>query len=235
MKPERLIMSIRMALREQIIDLDLDSQAFREICVVREDTILKIHDGFEPCLRENCLANLDEPGKSLFDSLHWVNPVIKTEKEEVDELEIIEGIDTDKDKEYEYEYENKVLDVQMFKVMEPVICEMYRILKETGVTTNIYDFYQVFKSSIIMKEKVVKILNKKLLLGKDKFKEEEFDELRQILNAIGRDDDAEGRDAWDKVTLAWFLKSLAEFQMLGLIREGGSKSQSLEKVIWRGI
>jgi origin recognition complex subunit 3 len=125
--------------------------------------------------------------------------------------------------------------VQMFKVMEPVICEMYRILKETGVTTNIYDFYQVFKSSIIMKKKVVEILNKKLLLGKDKFKEEEFDELRQVLDAIGGDDDAEGCDAWDKITLAWFLKSLAEFQMLGLIREGGSKSQSLEKVIWRGI
>jgi hypothetical protein len=214
-----LIKIIKIALRDQICDLDLDYQAFREICVVRDDTILKIHDGFEPSIRENCLKNLDDPSKLLFNSKHWKinndnnnNNEIKDEKEEI-----------------------KKLDYKMFHFIEPILCEMYRIFKETGVNVNVYDFYQVFKNNFLRRKEIISVMKLKLEKNENEIKEDDIKKLKDILikveNGLNNNDEKE----WDKLTLSWFLKSLSEFEILGLLRESNNKSQSIEKVIWRGI
>lgn len=203
-----LIKSIRIALRNRVCKLDLDYQPFREICVVREDTIWKIHDGFEPCVRENSLKTLEDPGKVLFSSIHWI-----------DDEDI------------------KKVDVKMFHFIEPILCEMYRIFKETGVNTNVYDFYQVFKNSIMRRKELIQILKLKLdkFLELKKIRNDDFDAMKDILNTTESELDAGIEDEWNKLTLSWFLKSLSEFQILGLLREGSSRSQAVEKVMWRGI
>lgn len=205
-----LIDIIQHALRDQVCELDLDGQAFREICVVRDDAVSKLHDAFEPCVRENCLENLDEPSKVLFNSRHWV---------------------------LDKQNEMHKTDVKMFSVIEPILCELYRIFKETGVVMNVYDFYQVFKNSIMSREELTLLLKKKVLSGKymQGVKEEEVEKLIKILDKTGRELKEGEEEEWDKMTLAWFLKSVSEFQMLGLVKEGKAKSQSVEKAIWRGI
>ncbi|TID30473.1 hypothetical protein CANINC_000984 [Pichia inconspicua] len=202
------IKSIQISLRNRVCELDLDYQPFREICVVREDAIWKIHDAFEPCVMENSLKVLDDPGKILFNSTHWVDN---------DEL--------------------KKIDVKMFHFVEPILCEMYRIFKETGVNTNVYDFYQVFQNSIMRRKELVRLLNVKLdkLRSNDDIDTNEFDFMKMILNNTESELDAGIEDEWSRLTLSWFLKSLAEFQIIGLLREGSSKSQAIEKVMWRGI
>lgn len=202
------IKSIQISLRNRVCELDLDYQPFREICVVREDTIWKIHDAFEPCVRENSLKILDDPGKVLFNRAHW--------------------IDND---------EMKKIDVKMFHFVEPILCEMYRIFKETGVNTNVYDFYQVFQNSIMRRKELVQLLHVKLdkMKENDEIDKDDFDTIKEILNTTESELDAGIEDEWGKLTLSWFLKSLAEFQILGLLREGSSKSQAVEKVMWRGI
>ncbi|GAV27458.1 hypothetical protein PMKS-000926 [Pichia membranifaciens] len=202
---------IQLALRDQVCELDLDGQAFREICVVREDAVSKIHDGFEPCVRENCLQNLDEPGKVLFNSRHWV----LNEQNEMQKT-----------------------DVKMFSVIEPILCEMYRIFKETGLVMNVYDFYQVFKNSIVSRQELIMLMRKKVVSGKyvRSLRGEKFEKLIEILDRIEVElEGGEVEEEWDKMLLSWFLKSVSEFQMLGLLKEGKSKSQSVEKALWRGI
>lgn len=203
---------IRTALRDQICELDLDSQAFREICVIKEDTTIKIHDGFEPSVRENCLRHLDEPGKLLFNPRHWT----------------LRGGDA-------AEEESRRDDVKMFHLIEPILCEMYRIFKETGVSSNVYDFYQVFKNSIVRKKEVVKLLRLKLADEESGLSGEHLRQLGLILEKVEHELDEDREAEWDKLTLSWFLKSISEFEILGLLREGGGKSQNVEKVVWRGI
>lgn len=212
-----LIESIQNSLRDQVIELDLDNQAFREICVVRDDVVLNIHDAFEPCLRENCLKNLDEPGKVLFNSRHWVEA--SNEDVEAKEDELVK------------------IDKKMYYIIEPILCEMYRIFKETGVVINVYDFYQVFKNSIMSKVELIKLMKLKLRDSKftEIYKSKEIDTLNKILDTVSDELESGKETEWDKLTLSWFLKSVSEFQILGLLKEGTTKSQSVEKVIWRGI
>lgn len=202
---------IQLALRDQVCELDLDGQAFREICVVREDAVWKIHDGFEPCVRENCLKNLDEPGKVLFNSRHWV---------------------------FNEQNETQKTEVKMFSVIEPILCEMYRIFKETGLVMNVYDFYQVFKNSIVSRRELITLMREKMMSGEHVkgLKHEEIEKLLEILDKIEVElEGGEVEEEWDKMLLSWFLKSISEFQMLGLLKEGKNKSQSVEKSLWRGI
>lgn len=197
----KMIKIIKLSLRDQICDLDLDNQAFREICVINEDLIFKIHENFEPCIRDNLLNNLQDPVKVIFNSRHF-------KKNEDNEDEI-----------------------QMFHLIEPIICETYRILKETGVSINIYDFYQVFKNNIIMKKEIIELMRKKI--EKDDIKDKK--EMIDILDKITFED-SEKETEWSKLTLSWFLKSISEMQILGLVKEGNNnKSQNIEKVIWKGI
>lgn len=238
---EILIESIQIGLRDQVCELDLDNQAFREICVVRDDVIWNIHDAFEPCVRENCLQHLDEPGKILFNSKHWIlnekkKDMIKKENEEAKEAKEAKEEET-----IEQAVDNKELmkrlDMKMYYMVEPILCEMYRILKETGVIINVYDFYQVFKNSVMNRKELIKIMRKKLQ-DKDyikSFKIEDISSLEHILEKIDVELENNIEDEWNKLTLAWFLKSISEFQMLGLLKEGKNKSQSIEKIIWRGI
>lgn len=233
------IESIKLALRDQVCELDLDNQAFREICVVRDDAIRNIHESFEPCVRENCLKNLDEPDKILFNSRHWIfnkdNEDKKNTKNEDKgdnkNNEIIE-IKIEKNDD-----ELKDIDTKMHFIIEPILCEMYRIFKETGIIVNIYDFYQVFKNSLVNRVKLIELMKIKLNNQEfiKNFKNEEITKMRNNLDNIHSELNIGIEDEWDKLTLAWFLKSLAEFQVLGLIKEGNSKSQSIEKIVWRGI
>lgn len=236
------IESIKLALRDQVCELDLDNQAFREICVVREDAIRNIHDSFEPCVRENSLKNLDEPGKILFNSRHWVfnndNESKKNIKvEDKEDEEIFETKKNEQNELNKMEDELKDIDIKMHFIIEPILCEMYRIFKETGIIVNIYDFYQVFKNSLVNRIKLIELMRIKLNNQEfiKKFKYEEIDKMKNILDNISTELNNGIEDEWDKLTLAWFLKSLSEFQLLGLVKEGNSKSQSIEKIVWRGI
>lgn len=185
----RLIKVIKNAVRDQICDLDLDYQSFTEICVIKDDIVNRIHESFEPCIRENSLSILDNSYKILFSSQHWING-------------------------------NNCLDTKMFYLIEPILCEMYRIFKETGVTVNIFEFYQVFKNSFFRRDEIIKIMKQKL----------EDKELLEILEKIEMGDENE----WSKLTLSWFLKSLTEFENIGILRYG-DKNQVIEKNIWRGV
>lgn len=211
---KRLVEGVKSALRDHVCELDLDYQSFREICVVKDDMIEKIHDAFEPTIRENCLRNLDDCGEILFNASHWD---MRDEGMNEDQLQM------------------KRLDVEMFHIVEPILCEMYRIFKETGVSSNIYDFYQVFKNSIIRRKEMISIMKEKLAKYEGKFDDEEYEKMLRVIDTLEVEAELGVDEEWDKVTLAWFLKSLSEFQMLGLLREGNSKSQTIEKVIWRGI
>lgn len=82
---------------------------------------------------------------------------------------------------------------------------------------------------------MISIMKEKLAKYEGKFDDEEYEKMLRVIDTLEVEAELGVDEEWDKVTLAWFLKSLSEFQMLGLLREGNSKSQSIEKVIWRGI
>lgn len=103
---------------------------------------------------------------------------------------------------------------------------------------NVYDFYQVFKNSIVSRRELITLMREKMMSGEHVkgLKHEEIEKLLEILDKIEVElEGGEVEEEWDKMLLSWFLKSISEFQMLGLLKEGKNKSQSVEKSLWRGI
>lgn len=110
--------------------------------------------------------------------------------------------------------------------MEPTSILMYRLYREAGVVINIYDFYRAFQNSLTNRDAICRSLLTKLAHGTKEQKSNRAD-IQDII-------EDESSEAWDKLTLSWFLKGLVELEMLGLIKQGRN-SECIEKLVWKGI
>lgn len=119
--------------------------------------------------------------------------------------------------------------------INPIICELFHISRETTLNLNIYDFYQVFKYSL-KQDEIMKILNRILDSKDDIFEkylndEAKFKFIYQFFNDTTITEDSK----WDKLTLVLFLQKCGELINLGLLKQIKRKGDSLEKCIWKGL
>ncbi|GME76265.1 unnamed protein product [Ambrosiozyma monospora] len=279
---EELIDCLLNGLVSQLKELDLTNLLFREICCIEcstVDQLLKF--SFNPVVRDTILESLLNSKQYLFNAVHTdVSGLLdrysslkqkkSPRKKKVDEIDI--GI----------KKEDALLDVELFKLFEPSLIELYKLFREAGVTINIYDFYQVFKFSISNKKQLLNLMLLKLKNrvkknghNDDRFSDDENDEMldeypgsnsdsessagndqdankfnrddKQLIKILERilkdckdseDDDEEAlenNEEFDKITLSWFLRGFTELQMLGLFKEGKEKTETIEKIVWKGL
>ncbi|ODV93432.1 hypothetical protein PACTADRAFT_5216 [Pachysolen tannophilus NRRL Y-2460] len=124
--------------------------------------------------------------------------------------------------------------------VEPILNELFRLYCEANTFINIYDFYVAFKESL-PRSKIIKSLLEMLKNGEfthDIISEpSELEEMIQFLSDLNKEQDDESTNLkWDKLCLAWFSQGIMELEYLGLVRDAyKKKSESLEKLIWKGL
>ncbi|KAH3665864.1 hypothetical protein OGAPHI_004052 [Ogataea philodendri] len=182
----KLVSTLNNAFLQHLEDLDLNKIPFREICCVDLSAMDLLSNSFNPKIRETCIDSLLNSQNYLFNTMHSDLKQLHPEHP----------------------------DIKLYKLLEPSVIELFKLSREAGVVSNVYDFYQVFKSSL-PREQLEPVLQERT---------------RQTGIQI------EWTDLnWDKMTLSWFLKSLAELQTLGFVREVKNKSDTLEKLIWKDL
>ena len=119
-------------------------------------------------------------------------------------------------------------------ILNPIICELFQIYRETSLNLNIYDFYQVFKNSL-RSEEIMKLfmeildntdLLEKYLNDADRFK---------FIYIFFNDADISNEMKFDKLMLVFFLQKCGELIDCGFLKQIKRKGDSLEKCIWRGL
>lgn len=119
--------------------------------------------------------------------------------------------------------------------INPIVAELFQIYRETSLSLNIYDFYEVFKNSL-RKESIMKDLNEILdssdnILEKFLNDDARFKFIYQFFNDVDISEDAK----WDKLTLVLFLQKCGELIACGFLKQIKRKGDSLEKCVWRGL
>ncbi|GMG29847.1 unnamed protein product [Ambrosiozyma monospora] len=294
---EELINCLLNGLVNQLKELNLTNLLFREICCIEcstVDQLLKV--SFNPVVRDTILESLLNSKQYLFNAVHTdVSGLLdrygsfKQQQSSGNKKHDEDEEEDDDDDDNGIKKEDAFLDVELFKLFEPSLIEIYKLFREAGVTINIYDFYQVFKYSISNKKQLLELM---LLKLKNRVKENnhnaenedgdrssdeesEDDEMideysdsnsdsesgagnhqdanksnredKQLIKVLERilkncngseDDDEEALEnnkEFDKITLSWFLRGFTELQMLGLFKEGKEKTETIEKIVWKGL
>lgn len=198
-----MIKCVDMGVAQQVKDLDLSNQLFKEICVIDKSINERLQMWFSPPIKDLILNGLDHSDKLLFNDEHWSE----------------DG-----------------LDWEVFKVFEPSMCEIYRSYKDAGVVINVYDFYSVYKDSVIDKVKMIDTIIRS-------FKEDitgfgvgsTYDVMLRTLSDIKTDLEKGSSKEWDQMMLAWFFKGFQELEMMGLIHQRRGKTLSVERLVWKGV
>ncbi|VEU21597.1 DEKNAAC102805 [Brettanomyces naardenensis] len=206
---DKFITHLNEKLTSKLVELNLDNQPFKEICCVGMDITELLKSSFNPSVRDIEMDALLSSKSYLLNAVH-----------------------TDLTK-----LEPTGLEMQLYKIIEPSMIEIFRLYREAGVVINIYDFYQVFCNALTDRKRVCRLMLKQLSRSQRRTKEDKMNmnSLHKILDELeDKGEDAECEE-WDKLTLSWFLKGLVELELIGLIKEGKSNSESIEKLIWKGI
>ncbi|KAG7884239.1 hypothetical protein KL938_002111 [Ogataea parapolymorpha] len=183
---KQFVAALNRALLRCLEELNLNNIPFREICCVDLSALDLLTNTFNPQVRATCI-------ESLLNSKNYLLNTVHSDLSQLDP---------------------ESFDMKLYRYLEPSVIELYKLSREAGVITNVYDFYQVFKNSL-PREELQNTLREKSLQTQ---LPAEIDDL-----------------TWDKMTLSWFLKSLAELQTLGFVREVKNKSETLEKIIWKDL
>lgn len=202
-KFDAMVKCIEMGVAQQVKDLDLSNQLFKEICVIDTNINERLQMWFSPPIKDLVLDELDHSDKLLFNDEHWAE----------------DG-----------------LDWEVFKVFEPSMCEIYRSYKDAGIVINVYDFYCVYKESVIDK---VKMIDTIIRMFKEEIDEigngSSYDLILETLWNIRSDLLSGSSEEWDRMMLSWFLKGFQELEMVGLIQQKRGKTLSVERLVWKGV
>ncbi|QPG73533.1 hypothetical protein FOA43_000844 [Brettanomyces nanus] len=185
----------------QLVELNLDHQPFKEICCAGLQVTGLLQTAFNPPVRDITIGALLDSKSYLLNSAH----------------SDLSQLDRQGD------------DVQLYKLFEPSMIEMFRIYREAGVMINIYDFYKVFRSGLSDKKRLCQLMLNKLEVKRQRTKEDNvnMDTLQGII-------EGDSEKEWDKLTLSWFLKGLVELELAGMIKEGRN-SENVEKLVWKDV
>ncbi|ODQ79196.1 hypothetical protein BABINDRAFT_167724 [Babjeviella inositovora NRRL Y-12698] len=119
-------------------------------------------------------------------------------------------------------------------LIDPIISELFRLYREANTVINIHDFFIAFQE-LIPKDKLMPLLVEVMETKEAErvFSKTELDSMYRFL--MDYDDNAELDLKWEKITLSWFLQGISELSMLGFLKDGNKRSESLEKLIWKGL
>ncbi|AET41561.1 origin recognition complex subunit 3 Ecym_8279 [Eremothecium cymbalariae DBVPG len=124
--------------------------------------------------------------------------------------------------------ENK-LEMELNKLIDPPICQLFKLYREANAVINVYDFFTAFKETL-PGEKIINILKKAV-------DSEELKLPHTVREAFcNKLSHTNTEELFGKIALVWFVQSVTECQYIGIFRTHQYKSyEAIEKIIWRGI
>lgn len=118
-------------------------------------------------------------------------------------------------------------EIELSNLIDPIICQIFKLYREANAQINVYDFYTAFKESL-PKEQLYILLKDNLT--SDNTRSTAESKVVKMLNQL--DETA----FMDRLSLVWFIQAVTSCQYLGIFRTHNYKTyETIEKMIWRGI
>lgn len=124
---------------------------------------------------------------------------------------------------------HSLFESKLNKLMDPPVCQMFKLYREASSLINLYDFYAAFKETL-PKGQILQCLRDAFNSNELDLESKNTEKFKDLLTS-GDDD-----KTIDKVALVWFIQAISEFQNIGILKTQSNKSYDvIEKCIWRGL
>ncbi|SCU85864.1 LADA_0D10352g1_1 [Lachancea dasiensis] len=128
-----------------------------------------------------------------------------------------------------FQKEPNPFEVDFGSLIDLPICHLFSLYREASALINLYDFFCAFNEAL-PRQRLLGYVNNVMNTTSSHVSNEQKIKIQALI---------EGDDVGsvvDKMVLVWFIQSISEFQLIGLLKgNNNSAYEVVEKCIWRGL